>query len=47
MSTEAPATATKGEKKTVVSRLWKGLVPVLVVIVLLLLPAPNGLEQYA
>ena len=47
MSTEAPATATKGEKKTGMSRLWKGLVPVLVVIVLLLLPAPNGLEPYA
>jgi len=47
MSTEAHATAAKGEKKTLLSRLWKGLVPVLVVAVLLLLPPPNGLEEYA
>jgi len=47
MSTEAPATAAKGEKKTLPSRLWKGLVPILVVAVLLPLPPPNGLEQYA
>jgi L-tartrate/succinate antiporter len=47
MSTQALATPIKGEKKTNMNRIWKGVVPILVVIVLLLLPAPPGLALYA
>lgn len=48
MSAETATTApAKGDKKTGTSRLWKGLVPILVVIVLLLLPAPAGLAEFA
>jgi L-tartrate/succinate antiporter len=51
-STAEPATlrdelATKGEKKAGMTRLWNSLVPILVAIVLLLLPAPAGLELHA
>ena len=57
MSTEAlvvvpkgekkPAIAIKAEKKAGMSRVWKSVIPVMVVVVLLLLPAPAGLELHA
>jgi L-tartrate/succinate antiporter len=47
MSTETLATPAKEAKKPGMNRVWKGVVPILVVIAVLLLPAPPGLALYA
>lgn len=47
MSTETAAAPAKEAKKPGMKRAWRALVPILVVLVLLLLPAPHGLAPYA
>ena len=47
MSIATMTGATTGAKKPGMNRMWRALVPILVMVVLLLLPAPHGLPEYA